>query len=264
MPAAGFDRIIPASDEAFLEGDRVPDAIFAHPRLAAIYDAVDGDRHDLDAYLDLAAHLGARSALDVGCGTGTFALLMAARGITVTAVDPARASLDVARAKPGAGRIHWLDGDASTLPPMQVDLATMTANVAQAIIDPADWLGTLQGVRAALRPGGHLAFETRDPAFRGWREWNRTATYRVLRVESVGDIEHWVELVDDRLPLVTFRTSCIFAADGAVFTSDSTICFRERSEVEASLIDEGYEIVDVRDAPDRPGRELIFIARRPA
>jgi 2-polyprenyl-3-methyl-5-hydroxy-6-metoxy-1,4-benzoquinol methylase len=36
--------------------------------------------------------------LDVGCGTGTFALMLADRGLEVTGVDPANASLQVARA----------------------------------------------------------------------------------------------------------------------------------------------------------------------
>ena len=48
-------------------------------------------------YAAIVDELGARSVLDVGCGTGTFALLLAARGIEVVGVDPAVASLDVAR-----------------------------------------------------------------------------------------------------------------------------------------------------------------------
>ncbi len=75
--------------------------VFEHPRLAAIYDALDADRSDLGVYLGIAEELGARRVLDVGCGTGTFAILLADRGFEVTGVDPALASLDVARAKPG-------------------------------------------------------------------------------------------------------------------------------------------------------------------
>jgi 2-polyprenyl-3-methyl-5-hydroxy-6-metoxy-1,4-benzoquinol methylase len=49
----------------------VADAIFEEPRLAEIYDELDPDRSDLDAYAAMAAEFGAESVLDVGCGTGT-------------------------------------------------------------------------------------------------------------------------------------------------------------------------------------------------
>jgi hypothetical protein len=39
---------------------------FEHPRLAAIYDALDGDRSDLDVSAGIAKELGARRVLDVG------------------------------------------------------------------------------------------------------------------------------------------------------------------------------------------------------
>ncbi|WP_090929161.1 class I SAM-dependent methyltransferase [Nonomuraea jiangxiensis] len=240
------------------------DNIFEHPRLAGIYDALDPDRSDLDAYLALAAELGARSVLDVGCGTGTFALLLAGRGLEVTGVDPAGASLDVARAKPGGERVRWIHGDATGLPPMRVDLATMTANVAQAIAEPAAWTGTLRGVYAALRPGGHLVFETRDPARRAWLEWNREESYRRVELDGAGVVETWYDLLDVSGPLVTFRGTWVFEADGQVLTSDSTLRFREREEVEADLAAHGYTVREVRDAPDRPGREFVFLARRPA
>ena len=70
--------------------------------LAQIYDAFNGDRDDLDVYVELVRELGARHVLDVGCGTGTLAVLLACRGVTVTAVDPAAASLAEARCKDGA------------------------------------------------------------------------------------------------------------------------------------------------------------------
>ena len=77
------------------------DEIFADPRLAELYDPFEQDRSDLAAYVDLVDELGARSVLDVGCGTGTLACSLAQRGVTVVGVDPATASLEVARRKPG-------------------------------------------------------------------------------------------------------------------------------------------------------------------
>lgn len=243
------------------------DALFGHPRLAAIYDALDSDRSDLDAYLAMAEEFGVGSALDIGCGTGVFALLLAERGVYVTGIDPARASVDVARGKPGGEKVRWLDGDAGDLPPLQVDLVTMTGNAAQAISEPQAWRTTLRGAYAALRPGGRLVFETRDPARRVWEEWarwTRESTYRVTDVPGVDRVETWSELTDVSLPLVSFRGTYVFAADGVVLTSESTLRFRERAEIERDLHEYGFVVEDVRDAPDRPGRELVFVARRDA
>ncbi|MGW6054808.1 class I SAM-dependent methyltransferase [Streptomyces sp. NPDC055189] len=239
------------------------DEAYANPRLAVLYDPLDPDRSDLDVYAAVATELNARQVLDVGCGTGTFALLLAGRGMRVTGVEPAAASLAVARSKPGSEHVRWIHGDATTLPGMQVDLVTMTANVAQAIADPTLWEDSLHGIHAALRPGGHLVFETRDPARRAWEEWNRAATQRTVTVEGVGDIETWVDATDVSLPLVSFRHTYILAATGETLTSDSTLRFRERDEVTASLTAHGYAVDEIRDAPDRPGKEFVFLARRP-
>ncbi|MFD9689620.1 class I SAM-dependent methyltransferase [Kitasatospora sp. NPDC059088] len=239
------------------------DECYAHPRLAAVYDPLDPDRGDLDAYVGMVEEFGARRVLDLGCGTGVFALLLAGRGIEVAGVDPAAASVEVARAKPGAGRVRWIHGDAGELPPLDVDLATMTANVAQAIADPPAWRRTLRGALGALRPGGRLVFETRDPAARAWEGWTREHSRRVTEVAGVGPVEHWIELIGVEWPLVSFRSTYVFGADGQVLTSDSTLRFRERAEVEEDLAGAGFVLEEVRGAPDRPGRELVFVARRP-
>ncbi len=239
----------------------MPDAAFADPRLAPLYDLFDDDRSDLAAHAALAEELGARRILDVGCGTGTFALLLADRCFDVVGVDPAVASLDVAREKPGAERVRCLGGDATTLPSLEVDLASMTGNVAQTIIDPDVWHGTLDGIRAALRRGGVLVFETRDPLRRAWEEWTPDETHRVVQLPTGVTVEHWYEVTEVALPLVTFTATFAFS-HGETLVSESTLRFRERAEIEADLAAHGYELLEVRDAPDRPGRELVFLARR--
>src|SRR5215218_4657663 len=240
----------------------VVDPIFAEPRLAEVYDPLDPDRSDLDAYVAMVEEFGARSVLDIGCGTGTLACLLARRGLTLTAVDPAAASLAVARTKPGADRVRWVHGYATDLPPLQVDLVTMTGNVAQVFLTDAEWAATLRAAYAALGRGGRLVFETRDPAAKAWLEWNRERSYQRTVVTGVGAVQTWGDVLDVSGDLVSFRSTFIFEADGAVLTSESTLRFRHRDEVIASLAAAGYLVEEVRQAPDRPGRELVFIARR--
>ena len=238
----------------------MPDALFAHPRLAAVYDAFDGDRDDLPAYLDLAAELRARRVLDVGCGTGSLAVLLAARGHAVTGVDPAEASLRIARAKPGAGRVTWIHGDAGAAPPETAGAAFMTGNVAQVFRTDEEWARALRDVRAALLPRGHFVFETRRPDRRAWEEWETSVAER--DVPGAGRVRRRFELLDVRLPLVSFRYTYRFRADGTELISDSTLRFRDADEIEADLRAAGFVVREIRDAPDRPGREFVFLARR--
>ena len=238
----------------------MPDPVFDDPRLAGIYDQLEELRPDLAVYDALVDELGARTVLDVGCSTGTFACLLAGRGIDVVAVDPARASLDVARSKPNADRVRWLHGDATSLPDLDVEMVTMTGNVAQVFLTDTDWISTLQGIRAALRPGGHLVFETRDPSQAAWRGWDRQQTERSIHISGVGKVETWTDVTRVSAPLVTFRQN--YVLDGVLITSDSTLRFRDRDEVERSLMQSGFVVDDVRDAPDRPGLEFVFVASR--
>ena len=237
-----------------------PDPAFADPRLAVLYDALDGDRSDLDAYVAIAEEVCARSVVDIGCGTGSLAVRLAASGLEVLAVDPAGASLDVARAKPLADRITWVHGDATALPNRGVsaDLAVMTGNVAQVFVSDADWRSTLVAVHACLRPDGWFVFETRRPEVRDWERWDVPPTSVTLPDGTSVVVSRTVTEV--ALPLVSFQTET--TVGGEVVPSASTLRFRPRDEVERHLDEHGFRVVDVRDAPDRPGKELVFLARR--
>jgi ubiquinone/menaquinone biosynthesis C-methylase UbiE len=238
----------------------MPDALFAVPRLVGLYDPLEAERPDLDVYAAMVEEFGARRVLDVGCGTGTFACLLAARGVEVVGVDPATASLEVARKKPGAEQVRWIEGDATSLPELQVELAVMTGNVAQVFVTDEDWSATLHGVRRALAPGGRFVLETRDPARKAWLGWNRGQTYKETDIPGVGVVWNWTDLLEVSGPLVTFRGTYVFESDGATLTSDSTLRFRTRDELEQSLAAAGFTVDEVRDAPDRPGLEFVFVA----
>ncbi|MBO1751760.1 methyltransferase domain-containing protein [Actinotalea sp. BY-33] len=241
----------------------MPDPIFAEPRLAAVYDPLDPDRSDLDAYETIVVEeLGARSVLDVGCGTGTFALRLASRGLEVTALDPAAASVQVARSKAGADAVRWLVGTVDDLPGLQVETATMTANVAQVFLDDDEWHAALDATRRALRPGGALVFEARRPEARAWEGWTKQATHQVVDVPGHGPVEDWVEVTQVDGELVTFESPTIFHADGARFESTSTLRFRSRAAIEESLQHCGFDLMDVRDLARAPGRAWLYLAGR--
>ncbi|TYC96314.1 class I SAM-dependent methyltransferase [Arthrobacter echini] len=245
----------------------MPDAIFGHPRVARVYDPLDPDRSDLDTYMDLVDEFEATAVLDVGCGTGTFGSRLAMeRGLRVLGVDPAGASVAVARTKAGADQVMWLVGiavdvaaDASNLG--QYDLATMTANVAQVFVDDDGWLANLRAIRTCLRPGGHLAFESRVPSDRAWERWTKELTHQVVDVEGEGPVEDWVQVTRVDGELVTFESPTIFLADGERIDSTSTLRFRTREALERSLLTAGFSGTEVRDLPYAPGRGWLVIAR---
>lgn len=238
---------------------RPPDALFAEPRLAACYDTFDGERGDLDHYQAIIAELGARTVIDVGCGTGSLTVRLAADGVAVTGVDPALASLDVARGKPGAEQVEWVHGIAGDLPALGADAAVMTGNVAQVFVEDADWAATLRAIHAALRRGGVLVFESRRPEARAWTQW-QAATGTTYLVPGVGRVTARPVRVEVDLPLVTFEDIYLFE-DGSTLTSASTLRFRSEQELRESVATAGFAVEEIRQAPDRPGQEYVLIAR---
>jgi SAM-dependent methyltransferase len=240
----------------------MPDPIFSSPQLVTLYDMLEGERCDLEFYIQLVDKLAARRVVDIGCGTGAFAGLLASRGVEVIGLDPADASLTIARQRQEVKSAQWILGDTTCLPPLDADMATMTGNVAQVFLTDDDWLDALGAIGRALRPKGYLAFETRTPAREAWRNWNRGQTDRRIEVAGMGLVRTWCAVTKVDGPLVSFRWTYEFEANGAVMVSDSTLRFRDQAEIVRSLDQAGYVVDEVLDAPDRSGSELTFVAHR--
>lgn len=254
------------------------------PRVARAYDvecAQVGDE-DHDYYLALAHRLGARRVTDVGAGTGTLAIKLGQAGHEVIGLEPGAAMLRQARAKPGHDAVSWRHGYAADLPDDAADLVLMVAHVAQYFVSDEEWAHALGHLHRHLSPGGHLAFESRNPAARAWDEWTPEAS-RAHFVDPDGDsFTSWVdvervepapippggpELVggQPRGPVVTHRGHTRF--DDAHLCYPESLRFRTRSELEESLAAAGFEVLDIAGdwdgTPATPeSREHIVLARR--
>lgn len=100
--------------------------------------------------------------LDVGCGTGTLALIMAERGWTATGIDRSTAMLDEARRKAERAQIgvRFMEGDLRSFAvDAPVDLVTCFYDTLNYLLEPDDLRQCLAAVRRALLPGGLFCFD---------------------------------------------------------------------------------------------------------
>jgi ubiquinone/menaquinone biosynthesis C-methylase UbiE len=134
---------------------------FGFDPLAASYDRLRpaGEAWAELSERTLASMAGCRRLLDVGCGTGRFAVLAKERlGGRVWGVDPSAEMLREAKGRQGARGIGWKQGSAERLPFQSgwFDSAHMHL-VVHAL---ADRPAALREVARVLAPGGRLAIAT--------------------------------------------------------------------------------------------------------
>lgn len=242
------------------------DQHYTDPRLVPLYDLENAPGADTDFYVALAADLDAQTIIDLGCGTGQLTLALLAPHRRVIGVDPSPAMLAVARAKAGADRVQWITGDTSALGAPGADLIIMTGNVAQIFLDDAEWDAALGHIHAALRPGGHLAFESRNPLDRSWERWTPDAT-RAEYESSLGSVTCWLEVTDVADGCVQMVGHNLFHDTGEDVLSHSTLRFRSRNELVASLTRAGFAVDHAyggwhREPFRSTSRTMVFVARR--
>lgn len=239
---------------------------YVDPRLVELYDIENARGADTDFYVQLAAELDAHIIIDLGCGTGQLTRELVSNSRTVIGVDPAPAMLAVARRQQGAERVQWVEGTSNALGTPAADLVVMTGNVAQVFLDDTEWAATLRDIHAALRPAGHLAFESRNPADQSWERWNRHATYEQID-SPYGPMECWLELVSVGNGRVVFQGHNVFTSTGELVVVNSELRFRSLAELTNSLSEAGFTVEQVygdwaRTPFDGASRAMVFVARR--
>ncbi len=182
------------------------DALYNDAELAAFYDWDNPWPEDFDWFL---SHLhGAGTVLDLGCGTGVFSVALAARGVAVVGVDPAAAMLAIARARPGADGVCWINAAAQGLDlGRRFDAVVMTGHAFQTLLTPADRAACLATIARHLEPGGRFLFDSRNPEAREWERWTKAATHEVQAHPEYGPVERWNTATWDVVSgIVTYET----------------------------------------------------------
>ena len=228
---------------------------------ARLYDVQNAWSPSDDFYLALVNK--ATDVLDVGCGTGT--LLKRARRDghrgRLVGIDPGIGMLTVAREDLS---VEWVEG---VLTPgayaEEFDLVTMTGHAFQELRTDSELRDVLQGMRDAIRPGGRVAFETRNPGAREWESWHG-ASFEVPYQGATLTVSYEVHGVAG--DLVTFTET----TDGGRWhrqAEKGTLRFLSRLDLDRFLAGAGLEVEthygDWQQGPlTDTSPEIVTVARR--
>ena len=235
---------------------------YMHPRLAALYDTESPWSESRHFYLDLAGS-SPLDILELGAGTGIVARAMAAKGHRVVAMDPAQAMRDVGRDKPNGNCVEWVHGTHETARMDRTfDLIFMTGNAFQEFQSRSDAVGFAAHASAHLKPGGQLAFETRNPNIDWAAEWSNDWSTQT----SDGSVKVARRIIEQEPEYISFETSYDFGDE--VLTSKSRLQFLDLATIETMLQEAGLKRIrcfgDWSRAPFDPhtSRPIIFVAHQ--
>jgi SAM-dependent methyltransferase len=243
---------------------------YNQPELAVLYDEENGWDASDDFYLGLAQRFGAKTLLDLGCGTGTLTRgIVKATGGSGVGVDPAQPMLDVARRNTESEAIDWIAADAREIRlDRRFDLVIMTGHAFQAFLTEADQIALFRNVAAHLAPQGRFAFDSRNPAARQWLEWVPAESRRVVDTAAYGAVEIWNDARMNPDRTLGVEEHYRILSSGKALRSDFRLRFSAPEELWDGMMAAGLAVEhcygDWDGNPFKPdAREIIIVAKGP-
>ena len=222
----------------------VDNALYNDPRLIGLYDLLNSGDWDYAFYAKQIGNKHLR-ILDLGCGTGTFALRLAADGHQVVGVDPSSMMIGYARQRPGANEVQWIVGDAvSTRHHSPFDVVTMTGHAFQCLLTDNEVRATLRATCELLSADGRFMFETRNPVVRPWMAWTPVLSARSVQSEELDSVDVFNDCVAVDESFVEFETHYVFHRDNTHQRSTSRLRFMRREELESALNTAGFRDIE--------------------
>lgn len=220
----------------------MPDnSLYDDPTLAQFYDvANNGWKSSFDYCVTLAQDAG--SILDLGCGTGELAAMLA-KDKSVTGVDPARGMLDIARTRPNGNAVNWVQADARTVRLDQhFDLILLTGHTFQVFLETKDQQALLATIKAHLNPGGKFIFDTRNPDFDAPKSRKKNTQPQPLDHPTHGKIEAWnASHYDARTNILTYENSYRILSTGKTFSATAQILYTAKEQITKMITQTGLK-----------------------
>ncbi|MDB5204763.1 MAG: class SAM-dependent methyltransferase [Candidatus Taylorbacteria bacterium] len=239
---------------------------FSDPRFVALYDNLNALGADSDFFCEKVKELEAQTIIDLGCGTGLLTTKLAEQGYEMIGIEPSDAMLEVARHKPYGEKVKWIIGSSEQMKGLQVDMILMTSHVAQFFLENDEWNTMLKNSHDALKPGGYIVFDARNPLTKPWEKWTRETSSKKLETPN-GEVEMWYQLLEVKENRVVYEIHYFFTKTNEELISVNELIYRSQEEITNYLLDAGFIVEKIYGDWDgslatETSPEMIFIARK--
>ncbi len=244
----------PASSRPLAPPGPVPQGVTGYRALYAVYDrwqasyGMDYSRRIFPKLLRTlrSCDTAPGSAVDLGCGTGTLALLLERHGWQVTGIDASPGMVEEARRKASlqGAKADFTAADIRTFSlPRTVDLAVSVYDVLNHLPAAADLHLACMSIGRALRTGGLFVFDlNNDRCFR--RLWTRNET--ITERDFTMTLENSYDAQAGR---AVSRVRVAFNDGREALDETVEECCFQPEEVDAALKAAGFAVLHVRDFP---------------
>ena len=241
-------------------------AEFQNSILAQIYEDLNTFDEDEAFWLERVSELWINSVVDFWCWSGLFTVRLLGEVDTIVGIEPSWEMLKIARTKDNSEQIQWMKWSTDKLDWIKTDLVLMTSHVSQFLVDDSEWKEFLSKAYESLNIWGYLLFDSKNPLLKPWENYTREKTNRTKETKF-GHVNIQVEVKETVWNIITHSIHYKFIDTWEQYTSDNTLVYKTKEELEKDLLDAWFTISKIYwdwdgDEYTPLCREMIFLAQK--